>query len=56
LTEAGAALMVKLAEINAAHEKRVTAKIGESGRRELLQLLQGLVEAVGPATTDEDEA
>jgi DNA-binding MarR family transcriptional regulator len=56
LTEAGAALMVKLAEINAAHEKRVTAKIGESGRRELLQLLQGIVEAVGPATTDEDEA
>jgi DNA-binding MarR family transcriptional regulator len=55
LTETGAALMAKLAEINAAHEKRVTAKIGENGRRELLKLLHGVVEAVGPATTDDDE-
>jgi DNA-binding MarR family transcriptional regulator len=56
LTEAGAMLMEKLAEINAAHEKRVTAKIGEVGRRELLRLLHGIVEAVGPANADDDEA
>ena len=55
LTESGAALMAKLAEINAAHERRVSAKIGENGRRELLRLLKGVVEAVGPTTSDEDD-
>jgi hypothetical protein len=34
----------------------VTAKIGENGRRELLKLLHGVVEAVGPATSDDDDA
>jgi DNA-binding MarR family transcriptional regulator len=56
LTEAGVALMVRLAEINAAHERRVTAKIGENGRRELLRLLHGVVDAVGPTHSDEDDA
>jgi DNA-binding MarR family transcriptional regulator len=56
LTDAGTALMGKLADINAAHEKRVSAKIGENGRRELLKLLHGVVDAVGPATSDDDEA
>jgi len=56
LTEEGAALMRKLAEVNAAHERRVTGKIGEPGRRELLRLLHGIVEAVGSPADDEDEA
>jgi DNA-binding MarR family transcriptional regulator len=55
LTDAGAALMQKLAEINAAHERRVTGKIGEPGRRELLRLLHGIVDAVGPAADEEEE-
>jgi DNA-binding MarR family transcriptional regulator len=55
LTDAGAALMQKLAEINAAHERRVTGKIGEPGRRELLRLLHGIVDAVGPAAEEEEE-
>jgi DNA-binding MarR family transcriptional regulator len=55
LTEAGTALMEKLAEINAAHEKRVTAKIGDHGRRELLKLLQGIVDAVGPTPADDED-
>jgi DNA-binding MarR family transcriptional regulator len=56
LTDAGTALMVKLAEINAAHERRVTAKIGDGGRQELLKLLHGIVDAVGPAPSDDDDA
>ncbi|MEX2128072.1 MAG: MarR family transcriptional regulator [Xanthobacteraceae bacterium] len=56
LTDDGAALMQRLAEINAAHERRVTGKIGEPGRRELLRLLHGIVDAVGPTADDEEDA
>jgi DNA-binding MarR family transcriptional regulator len=56
LTEAGATLMQKLAAINALHDKRVTAKIGASGRRELLRLLHGVVEAVGMPAAEEEDA
>lgn len=56
LTEEGATLMRKLAEINAAHERRVTGRIGETGRRELLRLLHGIVDAVGSPADDEDES
>lgn len=55
LTEAGDALMQKLQEINTAHEQRVIGKIGADGRRELLRLLHGIVEALGPAAADEDD-
>jgi DNA-binding MarR family transcriptional regulator len=55
LTDDGAALMERLAEVNAAHERRITAKIGEAGRRELLRHLHGIVEAVGPAAGEDDD-
>jgi DNA-binding MarR family transcriptional regulator len=55
LSYAVTGLLGKLADINAAHEKRVSAKIGESGRRELLKLLHGIVDAVGPTPSDDDE-
>jgi DNA-binding MarR family transcriptional regulator len=56
LTEDGTALMRRLAEVNAAHEARVNAIIGETGRKELLRLLHGVTDAVGSAPADEDEA
>jgi DNA-binding MarR family transcriptional regulator len=57
LTEDGVALLKKLSELSAAHEQRVSATIGESGRKELLRLLHGVVQAVGPsAPDDEDES
>jgi DNA-binding MarR family transcriptional regulator len=55
LTEDGAALLRKLAELSAAHEARVSARIGEAGRRELLRLLHGVIDAVGSPIPDEDE-
>jgi DNA-binding MarR family transcriptional regulator len=56
LTDAGTAMMRKLAEANAAHETRVNAVIGEVGRKELLRLLHGVIEAVGPSSADDDES
>jgi DNA-binding MarR family transcriptional regulator len=56
LTEDGTALMRRLAEVNAAHEARVNAIIGEAGRKELLRLLHGVTDAVGSVPADEDEA
>jgi DNA-binding MarR family transcriptional regulator len=56
LTEAGQTLMEKLDELNAAHEKRVSAVIGESGRKDLLRLLHGVTEAVGSAPAEEDDS
>ena len=55
LTDEGASLMKKLAEVNEAHERRVNAVIGEPGRKELLRLLHGVIEAVGTAPADEEE-
>ena len=55
LTDDGAALMLRLAEVNAAHESRVNAIIGETGRKELLRLLHGVTDAVGSAPTDDED-
>jgi DNA-binding MarR family transcriptional regulator len=55
LTEDGTALMKKLAEVSAIHEQRVNSIIGESGRKELLRLLHGVVEAVGSAPAEGEE-
>jgi DNA-binding MarR family transcriptional regulator len=55
LTENGEALMRKLAEVSAGHEARVQAAVGEDGRKELLRLLHGVIDAVGPSTPDDDE-
>jgi DNA-binding MarR family transcriptional regulator len=56
LTDAGMELVQKLREINVAHERRVTARIGEAGRRQLLKLLQGVIDAVGEAQAEDDDA
>ena len=56
LTDDGTALMRKLAELNAAHESRVNAVIGEAGRKELLRLLHGVTDAVGAATAEDEES
>lgn len=56
LTEDGAALMKKLAEVNAMHERRVNATIGEPGRKELLRLLHGVIEAVGTAPVEDEDS
>ena len=55
LTEQGTALMQKLAEVSAEHEARVGAIIGEAGRKELLRLLQGVTDAVGTPTAEDEE-
>lgn len=56
LTEDGKALMKKLAEASSIHERRVNAIIGEHGRKELLRLLHGVVDAVGSAPADDEES
>jgi len=56
LTEGGEALMHKLRALSDAHERRVAAKIGEDGRRELLRLLNGVNDAVGPAPAEEEDS
>jgi DNA-binding MarR family transcriptional regulator len=48
LTEKGVALMQRLREIGAEHERRLMTHIGEEGRDQLLALLRGVLEAVGP--------
>jgi len=55
LTDDGVAMMGKLAEASAAHEARVGAVIGETGRKELLRLLQGVTEAVGSPTAEDED-
>lgn len=55
LTDAGTDLMLKLAEASAAHEARVGSLIGETGRKELLRLLQGVTDAVGTAPSEDEE-
>ncbi len=47
--------MKELRARSEAHEKRLAAVIGEDGRRELLKLLHGVIEAVGPGSEDEEE-
>jgi DNA-binding MarR family transcriptional regulator len=56
LTEKGLALMQRLREINAAHEKRLMTHIGEEGRDRLLILLRGLLDAIGPTTVEDEES
>jgi DNA-binding MarR family transcriptional regulator len=55
LTDDGVAMMGKLAEASAAHEARVGAVIGETGRKELLRLLQGVTDAVGTPTAEDED-
>jgi DNA-binding MarR family transcriptional regulator len=54
LTEAGTRLMEKLREINDAHERRVTARIGPGGQAQLLKLLDEVISAVGTPPGDDD--
>ncbi len=56
LTEKGALLMHRLREISAVHEKRLMTHIGEDGRDRLLELLRGVLNAVGPPTEEDDDA
>jgi DNA-binding MarR family transcriptional regulator len=55
LTDKGSALMKELRERSREHEKRLAATIGEDGRQQLLKLLHGVIEAVGPGSEGEEE-
>lgn len=55
LTDKGSALMRELRARSEAHEKRLAAVIGEDGRQQLLKLLHGVIEAVGPGSEDEED-
>ena len=55
LTDKGSALMRELRARSEAHEKRLAAVIGEDGRQQLLKLLHGVIEAVGPGSEGEEE-
>lgn len=55
LTDKGAALMKDLRTRSEAHEERLSAVIGEDGRQQLLKLLQGVIEAVGPGSEGDEE-
>jgi DNA-binding MarR family transcriptional regulator len=55
LTEKGAALMNELRARSQEHEKRLAAVIGESGRQQLLKLLHGVIDAVGPGSDGEED-
>lgn len=55
LTDKGAALMKELRARSEAHEKRLAASIGEDGRQQLLKLLHGVVDTVGPGSEGEEE-
>ncbi len=55
LTDKGAALMKELRERAQQHEKRLASAIGEDGRKQLLKLLQGVIEAVGPGSEGDDD-
>ncbi len=55
LTDKGTALMKELRARSEAHEKRLAAVIGDDGRQQLLTLLHGVIEAVGPGSEGEEE-
>lgn len=55
LTDKGSALMRELRARSQAHEKRLATVIGEDGRKQLLKLLHGVIEAVGPGGEDEED-
>ena len=55
LTEKGSALMKELRARSRDHEKRLAAVIGEDGRQQLLKLLHGVIEAVGPGSENEED-
>jgi DNA-binding MarR family transcriptional regulator len=55
LTDKGVALMKDLRERSREHEQRLAATIGEDGRQQLLKLLHGVIEAVGPGSEGEEE-
>jgi DNA-binding MarR family transcriptional regulator len=56
LTDAGAALMRQLAELNAVHEARLNGIFGEPGRQDLLRLLHGITDALGGAPAGVEES
>jgi DNA-binding MarR family transcriptional regulator len=55
LTDKGAVLMKEMRERSQDHEKRLAATIGEDGRKQLLKLLHGVIEAVGPGSEGDDD-
>ncbi len=55
LTDKGEMLMKELRARAQAHEKRLAGVIGEDGRQELLKLLSGVIEAVGPGSEGEED-
>jgi DNA-binding MarR family transcriptional regulator len=55
LTDKGAVLVKEMRARSEAHEKRLAAAIGEDGREQLLKLLGGVIEAVGPGSEGEEE-
>ncbi|MBX3512202.1 MAG: winged helix DNA-binding protein [Xanthobacteraceae bacterium] len=55
LTDKGSALMQELRARSEAHEKRLAAVIGEDGRQQLLKLLHGVIEAVGPGSEGDED-
>ena len=55
LTDKGAALMQELRQRALEHEKRLASAIGEDGRKQLLKLLHGVIEAVGPGSEGDED-
>lgn len=55
LTDKGSDLMDELRKRSEDHERRLAAVIGEDGRRQLLKLLHGVIEAVGPGSEGDEE-
>ena len=55
LTDKGSALMKEMRQRSQEHEKRLAAVIGEDGRKQLLKLLHGVIEAVGPGSEGEED-
>jgi DNA-binding MarR family transcriptional regulator len=56
LTDEGVAMMRKLKIVSDEHERRVAAKIGEDGKRELLRLLHAVSDTMGPGLGDEEDS
>lgn len=55
LTDKGGALMKELRARSEAHERRLAGMIGEEGRKQLLKLLHGVIDAVGPGSEGDEE-
>jgi DNA-binding MarR family transcriptional regulator len=55
LTDKGTALMIEMRQRSQEHEKRLASVIGEDGRKQLLKLLHGVIEAVGPGSEGDDD-